>query len=118
LDAIEDVYSKLAPVIYSQDPQVKSQGLEKINSEVIPHWVNLIEKRIEKYGKGYSIGDHLTIADLKLNSLFGSILRSDTPYFHGILVDPIKKAPKLLEILNKVTQHPKIVEWNNKHNQK
>jgi len=117
IDAMEDASSKMAPVIYDQNPETKKIGLEKVNSEIFPHWTNLIEKRIEKYGKGYAVGEHLTIIDLKIYQFFGSILHQSNTYVQGISIEPIKNAPKLHELLKKVAEHPKIAEWNKSHNQ-
>eukprot|EP01091_Cochliopodium_minus_P021196 TRINITY_DN95_c0_g2_i3.p1 TRINITY_DN95_c0_g2~~TRINITY_DN95_c0_g2_i3.p1 ORF type:complete len:157 (+),score=48.86 TRINITY_DN95_c0_g2_i3:30-473(+) len=51
-EALDDFSSKMGPILQEQDLEKKKQGLEKINTEIIPHWVNLIEKRVEKFGKG------------------------------------------------------------------
>eukprot|EP01091_Cochliopodium_minus_P021194 TRINITY_DN95_c0_g1_i8.p1 TRINITY_DN95_c0_g1~~TRINITY_DN95_c0_g1_i8.p1 ORF type:complete len:225 (+),score=78.55 TRINITY_DN95_c0_g1_i8:62-676(+) len=117
IDAVGDILPKIFPTVLEKDPEIKKQGIEKINNEVLPHWVNLIEKRIEKYGKGgYSVGDHLTIADLKLYMFFGGVLFGIIPPLREFSADSIKSSPRLLEVINKVKDHPKVVEWNKKHN--
>jgi len=118
IDAFEDLSSKMAPVFYEKDEEAKKQGLEKINNEILPHWVNLIEKRVEKFGKGgHAVGDHLTIVDIKIAVVVGSFLVGKNPYLQGISSDSLKKAPRLLEIHKKVLEHPKVVEWNKKLDQ-
>eukprot|EP01091_Cochliopodium_minus_P021197 TRINITY_DN95_c0_g3_i1.p1 TRINITY_DN95_c0_g3~~TRINITY_DN95_c0_g3_i1.p1 ORF type:complete len:214 (+),score=81.93 TRINITY_DN95_c0_g3_i1:72-713(+) len=116
IDAVEDLLSKVNPIIYGQlNEEAKKQGLEKINTEILPQWVNLLEKRIQKYGKGgYAVGDQLTVIDLKLAVIFGSIIVGKGA-FTGISGESVKNAPGLLGVYNKVKEHPKVVEWNKKH---
>ena len=73
-----------------------------------------MEKRIEKWGKGYAVGSNLTIADLKIAILFGSFLRaSEIPFMAGVNVSSqIKNSPKLLSIIQQVENNPKVREWN------
>eukprot|EP01091_Cochliopodium_minus_P001931 TRINITY_DN11884_c0_g1_i1.p1 TRINITY_DN11884_c0_g1~~TRINITY_DN11884_c0_g1_i1.p1 ORF type:complete len:220 (-),score=55.34 TRINITY_DN11884_c0_g1_i1:15-674(-) len=113
---VEDILSKMTPIIYDPNPEKKKEGFEKINTEILPHWVNLIEKRIEKFGKGYSVGENLTISDIFLYQFFGSILHGRNPFLQGISSESIKKATKLTEVIKKISEHPKISEWNKIHN--
>eukprot|EP01091_Cochliopodium_minus_P021193 TRINITY_DN95_c0_g1_i7.p1 TRINITY_DN95_c0_g1~~TRINITY_DN95_c0_g1_i7.p1 ORF type:complete len:241 (+),score=72.48 TRINITY_DN95_c0_g1_i7:91-723(+) len=116
IEATEDVFFKIFPILFEQNEEIKKQGIEKNDKEVIPHWVKLFEKRIEKYGKGgYAVGDQLTIADLKINQLFGGILHGTLEQLKVYSSESIKNAPRIMEIINTVSQNPKIVEWNKKH---
>jgi glutathione S-transferase len=79
----------------------------------LPHWINLMEKRIEKWGRGYAVGSNLTIADLKIAVLFGSFMRADIPYLAGLNVSSkIRNSPRLFSIIQKVENNPKVREWN------
>eukprot|EP01091_Cochliopodium_minus_P018091 TRINITY_DN7253_c0_g1_i3.p1 TRINITY_DN7253_c0_g1~~TRINITY_DN7253_c0_g1_i3.p1 ORF type:complete len:211 (-),score=56.84 TRINITY_DN7253_c0_g1_i3:355-987(-) len=116
IDGLIDMGLKMMPILFDQDPESKKKGIETINNELLPFWAGSFEKRIEKYGSnGYSIGDSLTLADIRLYIVFIGVWKGGVPHLEGISKDSLNKFPRLIEVINKVGEHPKVLEWNKKN---
>ena len=49
--------------LFEKDPEKKKKLVEELNTKILPSWFSNLEKRV---GENYSVGNSLTISDLKI----------------------------------------------------
>ena len=105
MDAVEDLFSNLVTLIRETDPEKKKVILEKLEKETFPFWFSCLEKQIKQFGKGnHSVGDRMTIADLKITGSLNRIFA----FLPKTLLDGY---PLLKAVVDNVNQNPKIIEY-------
>jgi len=77
----------------------------KFVSEVLPKWLGLFEKIIEKNGGDYVVGHTFTYADIQL------VNAVDTLGFSYPNFKPIDHYPKIKAIFERVSTRPGIANW-------
>jgi len=113
LDAVEDISPKFFSALTERDEQAKKEKVSQLVDTALPGWFGNVEKRLEKFGKGsHAVGDHLTIADLKIAAFFNGILNGTFSFVPAALLD---KYPKVKGVITNTYSHPKVKEWTEKH---
>jgi len=113
LDAVEDVAVLLTPSLREKDEAKKIEMRKALREETLPKWFGFIEKRIEKFGKGhFAVGDHLTVADLKIAQLVEWVGVVGLDHIPKEIVDSF---PKIKAIHQTVGNNEKVKEWRSKH---
>jgi len=111
LDTVEDILNKMIPSLFEKDEGKKKEMREKLAKEDFPTWLGNVEKRLEKFGKGpHAVGDHLTIADLKLGICIDRMVTLD--HIPPTIAD---KYTRVKEVQKCVDEHLKVKEWKEKH---
>ena len=113
LDATDDFALALRPSFVEKDAK-KKEKIQKEMLENVAKWMNLLEKRVATAGGGFSVGDRMSISDLKLTVFLNRL--SST--YSTLKPDLIQGFPLLNNIVHQVNNHSKIKEWKEKHNSK
>jgi len=91
-DLKEDVLSSYVKFVLSKD----MEGMEKLNQEKLPTWLQMFEKRLESNngGTGYFVGNSPTVADFEIfQFMWDMFLRAERSGKYGHYFD--QNAPKL-----------------------
>jgi hypothetical protein len=94
-------------VVYlrEKNEQNKKEIALKLENETFPFWFSCFEKNIKQFGsKNFSVGNKLTISDLKLTATINKVL-SILP---TISMDQF---PLLKSVSDNINQNPKILEY-------
>ena len=109
LDACEDLSPKIFGALFEKDEEKKKELLSNLNTTLLPQWVGFLEKRVGD--NGFSVGNSLTISDLKLYNVLAGIA-FNVPFYSAVSSSAFENAPKLKAIFGNVHSHPKVSEWN------
>jgi len=107
LDACEDVGAKVGPTMQEKDDAKKKEAREALLKDSLPTIFGNLNKAVGTKGK-FVLGDHLTIADLKLFVIVN--------WFSGGTLDHIPKDwvdqfTNLKRVHSAVAEDPKIKEY-------
>eukprot|EP01120_Amphizonella_sp_Union-15-10_P006495 TRINITY_DN20_c0_g1_i1.p1 TRINITY_DN20_c0_g1~~TRINITY_DN20_c0_g1_i1.p1 ORF type:complete len:208 (+),score=48.46 TRINITY_DN20_c0_g1_i1:49-672(+) len=110
VDGHIDLTNKVIPLLY---PSVNKEGIEKFGKETAPVWAGYFEKLLAKNngGKGWAVGDKLSLADISLYLLvesyelhgFGG--SSSAPLLFG-LKDRVAAVPSLAAYIKSEKRYP------------
>lgn len=103
--AVEEMRGKLGPTGRLKDPAEKQAAREALAASYFPEWAGQIEKQITGPFLG---GASLSVADLKLFVVLTPLL---TGKIDHVPPETFKPFPKLLQLVEAVKAHPKVVEW-------
>ena len=92
------------PLTMTQKQEIE----EHLNDDVLPGYFSMLERKLGS--NPYFCGETLTVADLKWYVVGSGFL--DGSYCEGISKSSLIKFPALLELIQRVGCHPKVVEWN------
>ena len=57
----------VSPSVRERDPDTKKALRKVLGEETLPHWLGLLEARLERFGSGpYCLGEAMTVADIAL----------------------------------------------------
>jgi len=103
IDGIGDYWEKLIPNLF---PTKNEEGLAKFQKETFPTWFGYFERLLKKNheGKGFLVGDSLSVADLSLYLTLESFWL-DSGW--GNRADH----PTLSAYFDRLIAHPKIAEY-------
>ncbi|CAD7699182.1 unnamed protein product [Ostreobium quekettii] len=110
--ALEDMTAAIIPVFYEKDEAKKAEMIKECVDVTMPKWLSSIEKRIVGRGCEWAAGDTMSIADLCIYSYWVNIAQGALAIVPTNYLEPYTK---LSEIGQKVADHPKVKEWNEKH---
>jgi len=109
---IEDSLNQMVKVYTEENKETKEKLLKKFKEEELPASSANLEKMLKQNhgGDGYLVGDSLTWADMTLQLHV-------TYYVSLVGIDPtfIDPYPKLKALVDRVSKHPKIAAWIEKH---
>jgi len=108
LDASDDIGTKLSPSLHEKDENKKKEMREALLKDALPTLFGNLDKVVGRSKGKFSVGDHLTIADLKLfvtlNWLKGGTL-------DHIPKEWVDQYPHLKRVHDAVSAEPKIKEY-------
>ena len=64
--------------MFEKEEGKKKELFDKLNNEVLPQWLGFFEKRVGS--NGFSVGDSLSIADLKFYGAFVGVI-INSPFY-------------------------------------
>ena len=90
----------------------KAEALDVANRSLFPQMFGMLSRRL---GDGeYFCGGKMTIADVQWYVMGGGLL--DGTYEGGIVTgDVLKDFPNLVQLVDRVGAHPRVVLWNKNH---
>lgn len=109
MDAVEDILSQGVATMQMEDEAEKKAAREALASGPIPIYLERLQAMLEAHGGEYFADGRLTVADLKVMVWVRSLRFGILDYVPADLPD--KHAPKLVEHLERVLAHPKVVEY-------
>lgn len=108
MDAVEDLSTRIAQTIGLPE-DVKKKAREELAAGHITRYLEQFQARLEAAG-GESFADgRLTVADLKLATLIRWLRSGVLDYIPKDIVDTV--APQLVKHVERVSSHPKVVEY-------
>jgi len=115
LAAADDITGLLGPTMQEKDENKKKEMREKLAKEDFPKWFGFIEKRLHQFGKGpHAVGDHLTIADLKIGCVVMGLASGFIDHIPKDLINE-KSFPRIHAVYTNLLNHDKVKEWIAKH---
>ena len=108
MDAVEDVVSQQVVTMRIKDEAEKKAAREALADGPIKLYLQRLQAMLEARGEYFADG-RLTVADLKVMVWVRSLRAGILDYVPADLPD--KLAPKLVDHLDRVVQHPKVVEY-------
>lgn len=92
LDAISDLVTQMLKVKFETDAEKQKELFQKFVSEVLPKWLEAIEKRIKANSSPvHLVGDKYTIADFSFGALLSSVFFNEGNEYSAPLQEVIKK---------------------------
>eukprot|EP01123_Difflugia_compressa_P000096 TRINITY_DN1019_c0_g7_i2.p1 TRINITY_DN1019_c0_g7~~TRINITY_DN1019_c0_g7_i2.p1 ORF type:complete len:247 (+),score=53.61 TRINITY_DN1019_c0_g7_i2:111-743(+) len=116
LDTVEDITNLIVPSLRETDNDKRQQMREAMIAPNGPLTLAIagLEKIISEGGE-YSVGNSLTIADLKLSNLVWLLRSGALDHVPKTFCD---KHKRISLVTDKVFAHPKVVEWEEKTTKK
>uniref|UniRef100_A0A6U4UPC8 Glutathione S-transferase n=1 Tax=Hemiselmis andersenii TaxID=464988 RepID=A0A6U4UPC8_HEMAN len=111
IDACFEFYEKIGPTLQEKDEAKKMEMRAVLNSEKLPQLLANIEKCLNRDSSEYVCGDKPTIADIMIYQQNNWI---SCGMLDGIDKDISANYPKFRSIAQKIHNHPKVKEWNDK----
>jgi len=106
LDALEETSSTFGPSFREQDPEKKKAMREALLATTLPQWVGNIEKHLAALNaSGWSVGNSISIADLKLFQLVQWIKSGTLDHIPTTFSDAY---PRITAIHTAVGEHDKV----------
>jgi glutathione S-transferase len=109
MDAVEDIVSQQVVTMRIKDEAEKKAAREALADGPIALYLQRLQAMLEARGGEYFADGRLTVADLKVMVWVRSLRAGILDYVPADLAD--KLAPKLLDHLNRVLEHPKVAEY-------
>ncbi len=109
MDAVEDIVSQQIVTMSIKDEVEKKSAREALAVGPIALYLRRLEAMLEARGGEYFADGRLTVADLKVMVWVRNLRAGILDYVPADLPD--KLAPKLVEHLDHVLEHPKIAEY-------
>ncbi len=103
MEAVEDMDSMIMTTLFLPDEEKKKQR-QALAEGPIPFYLEALQRRLEANGGRYFADDRLTVADLKVFIWVRSLRSGKLDHVPTDL--PERKAPKLVEHLERVNNHP------------
>jgi prostaglandin-H2 D-isomerase / glutathione transferase len=105
MEAVEDIGTKIAATMFLPDEEKEAQRKALVEGP-IPFYLARLQQRLEAHGGRYFAADRLTVADLKV---FVWIRHLRSGVLDHIPADlPDRVAPKLVELLERVKNDPRV----------
>jgi glutathione S-transferase len=108
MDAAEDISARIAQTI-DLPADAKKKAREELSAGHITRYLEQFQARLSAAGGEYFADGRLTVADLKVFMLIRWLRSGALDHIPKDLVD--RAAPMLVEHLERMTNHPKIVEY-------
>jgi glutathione S-transferase len=109
MDAVEDIISQQVVTMSIKDEAEKKAAREALADGPITLYLQRMQAMLEARGGEHFADGRLTVADLKVMVWVRSLRSGILDYVPADLPD--KLAPKLVDHLDRVVQHPKVVEY-------
>ena len=109
MDAVEDIVSQQVVTMRIKDEAEKKAAREALADGPITLYLQRLQAMLEAHGGEYFADGRLTVADLKVMVWVRSLRSGILDYVPADLPD--KLAPKLLDHLDRVLEHPKVAEY-------
>jgi len=104
--AVEEMRTQISATNRLTDAAEKKRAREALATGPLPVWAGQIEEQIVGPFVG---GSQLSVADLKVFVLMGTLLKGTLDH---VAPEIFKPFPKLLALVEAVKTHPKVVAWN------
>ncbi|HTN49944.1 MAG TPA: glutathione S-transferase family protein [Burkholderiaceae bacterium] len=108
MEAVEDISTRIAQTIGLPE-DAKKKAREELAAGHITRYLEQFQARLKAAGGEYFADRRLTVADLKVAMLIRWLRSGALDYVRKDLVDTV--APQLVKHFERVTSHPKIVEY-------
>ena len=123
LSCIDDINKNLSPQWYGHalarcpgngkhfaplTAQQKEDVQDHLNNDVLPGYFSMLAKQLDS--NPYFCGSMLTIADLKWYVVGSGFM--DGTYCEGISKSILKNFPTLIALVDRISDHPRVQEWN------
>jgi glutathione S-transferase len=108
MEAVEDLSTRIAQTI-SLPEDAKKKAREELAAGHVRRYLEQFQARLDAAGGEYFAERRLTVADLKVAMLIRWLRSGVLDYIPKDLVDTV--APRLVKHLERVTSHPKVVEY-------
>lgn len=107
-----DIEGKCFPVFFHPDPEQKQEKMKLLLEEILPFWLDRLDKMIGNFGDGagHCVGSTMTVADLNIYASLSWLCVKGGE--HGIPKDLCDKYPNISKVVEVVDAHPKVKEWN------
>ncbi|MFW2388333.1 MAG: glutathione S-transferase [Polyangiales bacterium] len=109
MDAVEDIVSQQVATMFIEDEAAKEAARKALADGPIALYLETLQAILETRGGQYFADGRLTVADLKVMVWVRSLRSGVLDYVPADLPD--RFAPKLVEHLERVLQHPKVAEY-------
>jgi len=109
MDAVEDIVSKQVVTMSIEDEAEKKAAREALAAGPLALYLQGVQAMLEARGGEYFADGRLTVADLKVMVWVRSLRAGILDYVPADLPDTV--APKLVEHLDRVLDHPKVAEY-------
>ena len=109
MDAVEDILSKIVATFFIPGDEEKKKARESLVNGLIPVFLTRLQAYLEARGGEYFADSRLTVADLKVFVFLRSLRSGSIEHIPEDLID--SKAPLLLQHLEHLAHHPKIVTY-------
>jgi len=109
MDAVEDIVSQQVVTMRINDEAEKKSAREALADGPITLYLQRLQTMLEARGGEYFADGRLTVADLKVMVWVRSLRAGILDYVPADLPD--KQAPKLVDHLTRVLEHPKVAEY-------
>ncbi len=113
MDAVEEVVSKISRTIKLQDEDEKRSARIVLAKGVLPLYLTRLESSLKERGGKYFASDKLTVADLVVFVWIRGLRKGLLDHIPADLVD--KTVPLLVEHAERISKHPKILEYYENH---
>ncbi|KAF1335298.1 Glutathione s-transferase, partial [Globisporangium splendens] len=109
LNGIEELSEKMGPAFREQDPEKKKQMRLDLANDTIPRYLSIIESRLKTHAK-YAVlqTKDVHISDIAMYTWIKSLRAG---YIDHIPVTVADGYPLIEASFQKVSTHPKVVEW-------
>ncbi|KAG5187954.1 glutathione S-transferase [Tribonema minus] len=105
MDAVQDVYSLLAPSNRERDHAVKVSMRQALAANGLPKWLHFLEAKLTANNTGYFVGSGLTVADLMASQLVTWLTAG---LLEGIPPSIVAAFPRLCGLRALLLQHPAV----------
>lgn len=109
MDAVEDIVSQQVVTMSIKDEAEKKAAREALADGPITLYLQRLQAMLEARGGEYFADGRLTVADLKVMVWVRALRAGILDHVPADLPD--KVAPKLVDHLNRVLEHPKVAEY-------
>jgi glutathione S-transferase len=108
MEAVEDLSTRIAQTIGLPE-DAKKKAREELAAGHVRRYLEQFQARLDAAGGEYFADRRLTVADLKVAMLIRWLRSGVLDHIPKDLVDTV--APRLVKHLERVTSHPKVVEY-------
>jgi prostaglandin-H2 D-isomerase / glutathione transferase len=108
MEAVEDLSTRIAQTIGLPE-DAKKKAREELAAGHVRRYLEQFQARLDAAGGEYFAERRLTVADLKVAMLIRWLRSGVLDHIPKDLVDTV--APRLVKHLERVTSHPKVVEY-------
>ena len=109
MNYVEELNMQIGITISLDDEQKKAMRIKLVEG-FMKEWASMIEKHIQSPFVG---GEKISVADIKLYILVGWV---KSGILDHIPKDFFDSSSKLIGVYDAVGKHPKVAEWNSRHN--
>lgn len=105
-DCLNDLLGDVVEVTFEDDTRRKKERIRRFHERTLPEAAQYLEKFIEQHGRGYSVGDNLTYADLTIYNTLDQIVLAGVAGWADFSV-----YPRLYQIVQNIEQTPRFAQY-------
>ena len=108
LDMATDITSLLTPSMRENNSVLKKAMREDLSKSFLPRLIGFLEELLESQEGNWFVGETMTIADLAIWRLMGSLTSEVTEHIPNDILSPF---PRIQKVCLSVGENPRVIKW-------